>query len=250
MTTRNTVKRAFRFEAWGTDLVLQRELKKQADLAVVQEVSRGPGRIHLQAYLDQKKGRMLVFSPGGKQLADLKVSDTRPAALPGLSLANSEWRRAPGLAADQPVERRDSPRGAARPGTHPPRRRLDHLRPTDRVSTPPRRNFSSRPRRAQLRVPENQVSSVFLSVPRAEAPRMMRAVYHDGSRVSGELVKVEDGVLAFTVPGIQEPLRLPLAGLRSLVVLRHEDPDGKGKKTKEKRYCKAGSSPPGRANKT
>jgi hypothetical protein len=56
---------------------------------------------------------------------------------------------------------------------------------------------------------------------------MIRAVYWDGSRVSGELVGVEEGVLVLTVPGIQEPLRLPLAGLRSLVVLRHEAPGGK-----------------------
>ena len=61
---------------------------------------------------------------------------------------------------------------------------------------------------------------------------MIRAVYQDGSRVSGELVKVEDGVLAFTVPGIQEPLRLPLAGLRSLVVLRHETPGGKAARSR------------------
>ncbi len=84
----NTVKRAFRFEAWGGDLVFQRELEQEADLAVVQEVAPGPGRTHLQAYLDQKKGRILVFSPGGKHLADLRVAGTKPAALPGLYLAN------------------------------------------------------------------------------------------------------------------------------------------------------------------
>ena len=61
----NTVKRAFRFEAWGGDLVVQRELEQEADLAVVQEVAAGPGRTHLQAYLDQQEGRILVFSPSG-----------------------------------------------------------------------------------------------------------------------------------------------------------------------------------------
>ena len=51
---KGTVKRAFRFEAWGGDLVIQRELENEADLAVVQEISPGPGRAHLQAYLDQE----------------------------------------------------------------------------------------------------------------------------------------------------------------------------------------------------
>jgi hypothetical protein len=76
----------------------------------------------------------------------------------------------------------------------------------------------------ESRVPEGQVSGVFLSVTKEDAARMIRAVYWDGSRVSGELVGVKEGVLVLTVPGIQEPLRLPLAGLRSLVVLRHEAP--------------------------
>ncbi len=94
-----TVKRAFRFEAWGGDLVVQRELEQEADLAVVQEVTAGPGRTHLQAYLDQEAGRILVFSPGGKQLADLKVAGTKPVALSGIYLANIrgdvrlEWLR-------------------------------------------------------------------------------------------------------------------------------------------------------------
>jgi hypothetical protein len=63
-------------------------------------------------------------------------------------------------------------------------------------------------------------------VPRDEVPRTIRAVYQDGSRVSGEVVKVEDGFLVMTVSGIQEPLRLPMAALRSLVVLRHAKPGG------------------------
>ena len=35
----DSVKRAFRFEVWGGDLVVLRELEKEADLAVVQEVA-------------------------------------------------------------------------------------------------------------------------------------------------------------------------------------------------------------------
>ena len=94
-----TVKRAFRFEAWGGDLVIQRELETEADLAVVQEISPGPGRAHLQAYLDQEAGRILVCSQGGKQLASLKVGGPRSKAFPGLYLANLrgdlrlEWLR-------------------------------------------------------------------------------------------------------------------------------------------------------------
>ena len=229
----NTVKRAFRFEVWGADLVVQRETEQEADLAVVQEVSLGPGRIHLQAYLDQAKGRILVFSPGGKQLADLHVTGTRPAALPGLYLENTrgdvrlEWLRIGRWNGEIPREVRA---GQARIHRDDGSTLDGELTGLDAAS----KEFLFKTEQGESRVPEDQVSSVFLSVAKEEAPRMIRAVYQDGSRVSGELVGVEDGVLAFTVPGIEEPLRLPLAGLRSLVVLDRESPGGKagsGKKS-------------------
>src|SRR5205823_1499029 len=84
------------------------------------------------------------------------------------------------------------------------------------------KEFLLRTEMAESRVAEDQVSSVFLSLPKEEAPRLIRAVYQDGSRLSGELVKVENNAVALTVPEVKESLRLPLAGLRSLVVLRHE----------------------------
>ncbi len=64
---KDTFKRAFRFEVWGSDLIVQRELEKEMDLTVVQELSLGhPGRTHIQANLDQVNGRILVFSAGAK----------------------------------------------------------------------------------------------------------------------------------------------------------------------------------------
>ena len=56
-------------------------------------------------------------------------------------------------------------------------------------------------------------------MPAEEPPRGLRVVYQDGSRYSGELQKVEKGALVLKVPGVAEMLRLPLEGLRSLVVL-------------------------------
>jgi hypothetical protein len=85
----NTFKYAFRFEAWGGYLVVQRELENhEADLAVVQEIGPGPGGAHVQAYLDQGNGRLLVFSQNGEQLANLKVGGPKAQALPGLYLWN------------------------------------------------------------------------------------------------------------------------------------------------------------------
>src|SRR5262245_41712228 len=216
-----TVKRAFRFEAWGGDLVVQRELEQEADLAVVQEVAPGPGRTHLQVYLDQEKGRILVFSPGGKQLADLKVAGPKPVALPGLYLANVrgdvrlEWLRIGRWNGEVPREvRSDQARIHRADGSI----LYGHLIRYDTSS----KEFVLRTDPGESRVPESRAASVFLSLPRDESLRMIRAVYQDGSRLSGELVQVEESAVQLAVPGIKESLHLPLAGLRSLVVLRHD----------------------------
>jgi thiol-disulfide isomerase/thioredoxin len=226
----NTIKRAFRFEAWGGDLVVQRELEQEADLAVVQEVAPGPGRTHLQAYLDQEKGRILVFSPGGKQLADLKVASAKPAAQPGVYLANIrgdvrlEWLRIGRWNGEIPREAHtDQARIHLADGS------IIYGQLTGLQAASKELIFTTE--KGASRIPEDQAASVFLSLPKDEEPRMVRAVYQDGSRVSGELTKVEDGVLALTVPGFKEPARLPLAGLRALVVLRHDPSEVKGTST-------------------
>ena len=95
----DSVKRAFRFEAWGGDLIVQRELEKEADLAVVQEIGPGPGRAHFQVYLDQENNRITIFSQLGKQLASLKVGSSKSPAHSGVDLTNLrgdlrlEWLR-------------------------------------------------------------------------------------------------------------------------------------------------------------
>jgi peroxiredoxin len=222
----STVKRAFRFEAWGGDLVVQRELEQEADLAVVQEVTAGPGRTHLQAYLDQQEGRILVFSPGGKQLADLKVAGNKPAALPGIYLANIrgdvrlEWLRIGRWNGEIPREARTDMARIHRADGSIAYGQLTGFRPDAK-------EFLVRGEKGESRVKEGDVSSVFLSPAKPESPRLTRAVYQDGSRLSGELTKVEGGTVALKVPGVEESLKLPIAGLRSLVVLAHEAAESK-----------------------
>ena len=217
---------AFRFEAWGGDLVVQRELEQEADLAVVQEVAAGPGRTHLQAYLDQQEGRILVFSPSGKQLADLKVAGNKPAALPGLYLANIrgdvrlEWLRIGRWNGEIPREARNDQARIHRADGSIVYGQLTGYRPDSKA-------FLIKTEKGDTQIGEDQVSSVFLSLTKDEPGRMIRAVYQDGSRLSGELARVEGGTVSLKVPGIKESLKLPIAGLRSLVVLAREAPESK-----------------------
>ena len=79
---------AFRLEAWDGKLVILRELKSNADVALVQTLPLTEGRIHLQVLLDQVAGRCLVLSEHGIPLAELTVSPAQPSVWPGLRLMN------------------------------------------------------------------------------------------------------------------------------------------------------------------
>ena len=83
-----TIQRAFRFEVWERDVIIQRETEQEADVASVEELTPGAGRVHLITYLDQERGRVLVFSAVGKPLADLKVAGGQQQVMGSISLAN------------------------------------------------------------------------------------------------------------------------------------------------------------------
>ncbi|MFI5457960.1 MAG: TlpA family protein disulfide reductase [Isosphaerales bacterium] len=219
----DTLKHAFRFEAWGGDLVIQRELEKEADLAVVQEVAPGPGRTHLHVYLDQPEGQILVFSEQGRQLASLKVGGPKSPVLPGIYLANLrgdlrlESLRIARWSGDLPREvKADQSRIHRSDGSIV----YGQVTGFDAAT----KEFLIRSDSGESRIKEDKISTVFVSPPVDEQkPRSIRAAYLDGTRLSGDLDKVENGTLVMTIPGIKESLRLPLTGLRSLVVLKHPD---------------------------
>ena len=211
-----SIKGAFRFEVWGNDLVAHREAEREADVAPIREVGDGPGRIQVQAYLDQERGRLLVFTPGGKRLADLQVASEKPTALPGIRVVNNkgdvrlEWLRVGRWDGEAP---RDVQAEKAR--IH----RADGSIVYGQVVKyePASKEFVVREEgEGESRLGVDAVASVFLSPATDEPARAIRASYQDGARLSGELIKVDGGTLLATTPGIEGALRLPLAGLRSL----------------------------------
>src|SRR5262249_49601070 len=152
---------AFRLEVWDSDLVVQRELDHQADVASVQKIGSGPGRAQFSVYLDQKQGRCLVVSATGDRLAQLKVAGGDAAALSGLRLRHrrgilrlerlriSRWSAEPpqSVDVDKPrVQRKD---GSIAYGT------IAGLDPSAR-------EFVVREKSEESRVPFDQVESAFL----------------------------------------------------------------------------------------
>jgi hypothetical protein len=223
--TEESVKRAFRFEVWGSDMIIQRELQTEADLHVVHEISRGPGRVHLQAYLDQKACRLVVLSPGGEKLGEIKVGNNLPA-LPGLYLLNEhqgdvrlEWLRVGPWNGDiLRVEPGDQTRIHCADGSIITGR-LTRFEATSE-------QFLLNTEKGESRIPAGRISSVSFANPKADTTRKIRAVNLDGSRVSSELVSVTDGAFVLKVPGMEETLRVSLGSVRSLVVPRPLIPRG------------------------
>ncbi len=214
--------RAFRFEVWENELVVQRETERDADLTSLQPAQPGPGRIHLQAFLDQPKGRLLVFSSGGMKLADLTVTTAKPQTLGGLQLTNKSgdvrlerlsigrWNGEPPRSVDASKSRLHTTDGAITYG---------QLQSYDATT----REFVIETNEIEELFAEDRVQDVFFSLENKVAPRSLRAVHHSGLRISGDLVRVDADNVWIKCPGIREDVAFPVGGLHALTVLDPKD---------------------------
>ena len=213
---------AFSFEVWGTDLAVVRELDEVADPSLVMPIAPGAGRAHLHVYLDQEQGRCLVFSATGKRLAESQVSSKRSAAAGGIRLENKRG--------DIRLERL---RIAQWGGELPREVRADQprvQRPDGAITYGQVTGYDAAARKftiqgedgAKSQIAADALDSAVLAFPSESEPPPVRASYHDGVQVTGEFLKVAAGAVWLKSPAIREPLGLPLAGLRSLLVLKPE----------------------------
>ena len=85
-----TAARGVHFEIWDDDLVAVAESAREADVAAIQKVVSGPGRVRIQAHLDQTQGRLILLSSGGQPLASLNARSKKPAIGSGLRLTNGK----------------------------------------------------------------------------------------------------------------------------------------------------------------
>ncbi|MBI2823778.1 MAG: TlpA family protein disulfide reductase [Planctomycetia bacterium] len=214
-----SILRAFHIEVWEKKLVVWRETEREADVAALMQVDDSKaGRVHLQAFLDQEKGRMLVFSAGGEQLADLQVATAKPQPAGGFSITNKygdvglerlrigRWNGEAPLSVDLNKARIHGTDGTITYG------RLASYDPATR-------EFVIEEGAEQRRVDATSVRDVFVSQEAAAVPRSLRAVHLDGRRISGQLIKVEGGKVWIKCPGIREPLASPIQTLHSLAVM-------------------------------
>ena len=216
-----SVPRAYRFEVWDSDLVIQRETDAEADLASLQEVKSGAGRVNLQMYLDQVQGRAVIFSASGKQLASLHVPDPKAKPLTGIRLLNKRgdvrlerlrigrWNGEVPQEVEADKSRIHRPDGSIAYG---------QVQGFDEKS----KEFILKSDSGDARIGAADVQSVVLSQGEETQSRTLRAVFQDGTRVSGELTRVEAGEVWLSSPGITQPVHSKWSELQSLVVFAPE----------------------------
>ena len=203
---------AYRFEVWDNELVVQRETDLRADVANLQTLKPGPGGVHLQAFLDQNDGRLLVYSSSGQPLADLNVNSARPQTLGGIQLINktgeirlerlsiSHWNGEPPKSVETDKSRVHTTDGEIVYG---------QLKAFDSTS----QHFLIDNEGNEERIVASKVQDVFFSQEAKFAPRTIRLVQHHGQKISGELAKTSSSMVWINSPGIQESIALPIETL-------------------------------------
>ena len=213
-----TALRAFKFEIWNKLVVIQRETEREADVERLQPIDEKAGRIHLQAFLDQTAGKILVYSSSGEPLANLTVQTNKPQVLGGIQLINRSGD-----------VRLESLRIGRWNGELPRKAELNKSRIHGSDGTIEYGSLLSYDAEAHefvvgdetnsKRIAEDLIHDVFLSQESEVPPRSLRAVFLSGSKISGDLVRIDDGKAILKSPGIQESITVPLDLLQSLIVL-------------------------------
>jgi thiol-disulfide isomerase/thioredoxin len=218
---------AFRFEVWDNELVAVGETSRDADEAPVQEIGMGEGRARIRTYLDQKQGRLVLLSRNGKPAATLHIHVKNPRIRSGLCLKNTKGdvrleqvriTRWNGLAPRDVDE--EKPRIVRKDGSVVYGRLADY--------DPKAKRFTLRDGATETVVGQEAIAEVVLSPSATDAKpstgtadgTTLGVLCRDGSRLTGRLMRLEDTHLTLTCPGAKEPLRLPVADLRSMTVLQ------------------------------
>ena len=227
----NSALRAFRLEIWQSQLVAQRETEREADVAAIKDIKSGPDRIRLLAFLDQQKGRLLIYSAEGQKLADLAVTTAAPQPRGGIQLVNkggdvrlerlriSRWDGTAPRLAGAAKSRIYGADGAVVYG---------QLKSLDAAKN----EFVVTTENGEKRMAAADMSDAFFAALGEDSARLLRAVHLSGVRVSGELVKVDQRTIWIKCPGIREPLVSSIESLHALMILEHrgDPPDVSGRR--------------------
>ncbi len=217
----DAAKAGARLEVVGDALVAVRESKQGADLAAVTPVGPNEGRVNLRLFLDQPAGRLLVYSPTGKLLADLSARDAEAKPGAGLTLLN--------VAGDVRLERLRISRwnGVPVAGEGQTGARLvvadTALSGQPTAFDPGQQLLTVRDGTAEKQIPLKDVQEVVLETAAlANAVQNLHLTYLDGTRIGGTLGRIDAEKIVMTSPAIVEEFSAPHRSLNTLRVIEPE----------------------------
>ena len=245
-------KQAFLIDVLANSVVAVRETDKEADLAVLRTVGKQAGRLHLLLYLDQAAGRLLVATPGGQTLADLRVvsmkakvdvakkaqgeigklvqlmrpgEDAKQLTFGGIQLKNREGD----LTLDRlRVSRWDgrAPTAAKQEGTRIQLREGEvaygKLKGFDSAQQsftfiPSPNEGAATTSGEELEISADSIEEIMFSAEPKEAKGSVRLSLHSGLRLRGELARITEDSLIFSSSALKDDFKIPLEEVRTLM---------------------------------
>ncbi|MES1213239.1 MAG: hypothetical protein ABUL64_01510, partial [Singulisphaera sp.] len=213
-----SVLRAFRLDVWDNKIVAWRETEREADVTALARIEPGAGRIIFQILVDQENGRMMVLTPFGEKLADLRVASGKPQVNGGIQLTNKSG--------DVRLERLrvgrwngEAPHAvtAEKPRVH----LTDGSVVYGQVSAfdAAQKQFSVHTDEGDRQFAEDKVQDIVFAPTAEPGARTISALFTAGGRASGKLVKIEESKVILECPGIRESIAQPLTSMYALVAL-------------------------------
>lgn len=238
-----SVTQAFGIEVWENDVVARRETSQEADVSPLAEVRYGTGRLRLLIYLDQIGQRMTIFSPEGKQLADVRVKGATSTPGKAIRLQNrkgevrleqlriSRWT-------DEPVAVAQSDK----PRIHRSGGSIVYGIPIGYNAIT--RKFLVREEKKETEIEADKIINIHLPAAESKAEEKkegikpaeektasdateMRLVFQNGTRISGRMMRVKEGRIAILPTGASTELSGLMTQLQLLTVLRKETTESK-----------------------
>lgn len=231
----------FRLETWDDQLVVTRESDAQADFALLQKIEPGEGTVALSVLFDEVRGRLIVYSSTGQQLADFTVPpDTKPprplprvqfalpVAIPGappepalptallltnrrgkLTLQHLAIHRWSGVAPQSTAV------GEAAVHLSEGENPSGEIRAFDAAT----RQLVIAKDGKEQRIDERLLQGVFLGKGTEPRQGSVRILLINGARLSGEIQRFEQDALVLQSPAIKQPLTLAVKELQAIVPL-------------------------------
>jgi thiol-disulfide isomerase/thioredoxin len=215
---------AFEVAIWGDSAVLVREQEQQADLARLERLASGAGRLALRLYLDQDAGVVSAYTVEGKFLASVKADGNGGKPAQGIRIINKRGD----LRLERLVIRRwggAAPQELAAGKSHLQLRDGTALDGAGAEFDGEKREFVVTADGQERRVPMVDVAGLTMGGAGKMPECTLRLSLHDGVRLNGNLERVTDDEVVMARPGIEPALEVPLDLVRSLIGLKPRAPE-------------------------